>query len=67
MGGQDLPLDDPTITEIHDVLSGFLKDGAEAWAPIISSWSLDLLGKAQLQISYLSNPVEWNSPHIKKN
>ncbi|XP_076653027.1 integrator complex subunit 5 omd [Halictus rubicundus] len=33
------------IAEIHTVLSGFINGNPEAWAPIISAWSLELLGK----------------------
>lgn len=33
------------MTEIHTALSGFINSNPEAWAPIISAWSLDLLGK----------------------
>lgn len=33
------------ITEIHSVLCSFVSLNAEAWAPIISTWSLELLGK----------------------
>lgn len=32
------------ITEIHSVLCSFVSLNAEAWAPIISAWSLELLG-----------------------
>lgn len=37
--------DEAIITEIHSVLCGFVKSNAEAWAPIISTWSLELLGE----------------------
>ncbi|XP_024943698.1 integrator complex subunit 5 [Cephus cinctus] len=33
------------IAEIHAVLSSFINGNPEAWAPIISAWSLELLGK----------------------
>ena len=33
------------IAEIHAVLSSFVNGNPEAWAPIISAWSLELLGK----------------------
>ncbi|XP_032683314.1 integrator complex subunit 5 isoform X1 [Odontomachus brunneus] len=33
------------IAEIHTVLSSFINGNPEAWAPIISAWSLELLGK----------------------
>lgn len=32
------------IGEIQDVLSAFINENPEAWAPIISAWSLELLG-----------------------
>lgn len=37
--------DEIIISEIHGVLCGFVKSNAEAWAPIISTWSLELLGE----------------------
>lgn len=37
--------DDAIITEIHTVLCSFISANAEAWAPIISTWSLELLGE----------------------
>ncbi|XP_033223352.1 integrator complex subunit 5 isoform X2 [Belonocnema kinseyi] len=43
---QNLPIpEENTIVEIQTVLSSFISSNAEAWAPIISAWSLDLLGK----------------------
>ncbi|KAJ8666827.1 hypothetical protein QAD02_008489 [Eretmocerus hayati] len=33
------------ISEIHLVLSSFVSSHPNAWAPLISAWSLDLLGK----------------------
>lgn len=33
------------MTEIHAVLCNFVSSNAEAWAPIISTWSLELLGE----------------------
>ena len=42
---QNVPIpEENTIIEIHSVLSSFISSNAEAWAPIISAWSLDLLG-----------------------
>lgn len=32
------------IEQLEGVLSGFIKSNLSAWAPIISTWSLDLLG-----------------------
>lgn len=37
--------DEAIITEIHSVLCSFVTGNAEAWAPIISTWSLELLGE----------------------
>lgn len=37
--------DEAIIAEIHCVLCSFVKSNAEAWAPIISTWSLELLGE----------------------
>ncbi|XP_072015718.1 integrator complex subunit 5-like [Amphiura filiformis] len=36
---------DDVIKNIHQVLSQFLKSNSEAWAPLLSAWSIDLLGK----------------------
>ncbi|XP_054920403.1 integrator complex subunit 5 isoform X2 [Dermacentor andersoni] len=35
---------DVAVEEVQRVLSGFIKSNLGAWAPIISSWSLELLG-----------------------
>ncbi|XP_054715495.1 integrator complex subunit 5-like [Uloborus diversus] len=35
---------DIIIEEVHKVLSEYVEKEAETWAPVISSWSLDLLG-----------------------
>lgn len=37
--------EDLTIAEIHDVLCNFVITNPDAWAPIISTWALELLGK----------------------
>jgi hypothetical protein len=37
--------EDATIVEIHVVLCNFVSSNPKAWAPIISTWSLELLGK----------------------
>ncbi|PSN39828.1 hypothetical protein C0J52_19183 [Blattella germanica] len=37
--------EDVTITEIHVVLCNFVSSNPKAWAPIISTWSLELLGE----------------------
>ncbi|XP_076180595.1 integrator complex subunit 5 omd isoform X2 [Ptiloglossa arizonensis] len=43
---QNLAICEETIiAEIHAVLSSFINGNPEAWAPIISAWSLELLGK----------------------
>ncbi|KAG9432056.1 integrator complex subunit 5 isoform X1 [Apis mellifera carnica] len=43
---QNLAICEETIiAEIHNVLSSFINGNPEAWAPIISAWSLELLGK----------------------
>ncbi|XP_017777187.1 PREDICTED: integrator complex subunit 5 [Nicrophorus vespilloides] len=41
--------DETTLAEVHSVLCGFVVANAEAWAPIISTWSLELLGKISSQ------------------
>ncbi|XP_022918107.2 integrator complex subunit 5 [Onthophagus taurus] len=38
-------IDEAIVSEIHTVLCNFVSGNAEAWAPIISTWSLDLLGR----------------------
>ncbi|EFN88542.1 Integrator complex subunit 5 [Harpegnathos saltator] len=43
------------IAEIHSVLSGFINGNPEAWAPIISAWSLELLGKLSSDYSKRGN------------
>ncbi|KAL0106307.1 hypothetical protein PUN28_016197 [Cardiocondyla obscurior] len=43
---QNIPIpEESTIAEIYIILSNFVNGNPEAWAPIISAWSLDLLGK----------------------
>ncbi|KAF4517181.1 hypothetical protein B566_EDAN005613 [Ephemera danica] len=37
--------EETTISEIHSTLSTFVTSNPEAWAPIISTWSLELLGE----------------------
>lgn len=37
--------EETTISEIHSTLSTFVSSNPEAWAPIISTWSLELLGE----------------------
>eukprot|EP00058_Branchiostoma_floridae_P023895 XP_002609385.1 hypothetical protein BRAFLDRAFT_124611 [Branchiostoma floridae] len=36
---------DPVIQEVCSVLLGFVKVNPQAWAPLISAWSIDLLGQ----------------------
>ncbi|XP_077986237.1 integrator complex subunit 5-like [Glandiceps talaboti] len=36
---------DDMIGNIHDVLLGFVKKNSEGWAPLIFTWSIDLLGQ----------------------
>ncbi|KYM81411.1 Integrator complex subunit 5 [Atta colombica] len=43
------------IAEIHAILSSFVNGNPEAWAPIISAWSLDLLGKLSSDYSKRGN------------
>lgn len=43
------------IAEIHSVLSSFINGNPEAWAPIISAWSLELLGKLSSDYSKRGN------------
>ena len=33
------------IEELQKVLAGFIETNPEAWAPIVSAWSLENLGK----------------------
>lgn len=37
--------EEATVSEIHAVLCNFVTGNAPAWAPIISTWSLELLGE----------------------
>lgn len=37
--------DEWAVEEVHRVLSGFVGANVGAWAPIVSSWSLELLGQ----------------------
>ncbi|CAL1679213.1 unnamed protein product [Lasius platythorax] len=57
---QNLPIpEESIIAEIHAVLSSFINGNPEAWAPIISAWSLDLLGKVSSDYSKRRNlPVD---------
>ncbi|XP_072762301.1 integrator complex subunit 5 [Anoplolepis gracilipes] len=57
---QNVPIaEESIIAEIHTVLSSFINGNPEAWAPIISAWSLDLLGKVSSDYSKRRNlPVD---------
>lgn len=37
--------EETTIAEVHNVICDFVSSSPEAWAPIISKWSLQLLGE----------------------
>ena len=37
--------DEAIVSEIHTVLCNFVANNPEAWAPIMSTWSLELLGE----------------------
>ncbi|XP_012524934.1 integrator complex subunit 5 isoform X2 [Monomorium pharaonis] len=53
---QNIPIpEENIITEIHTILSSFVNGNPEAWAPIISVWSLDLLGKLSSDYSKRGN------------
>lgn len=53
---QCIPIpEESIITEIHAILSSFVNGNPEAWAPIISAWSLDLLGKLSSDYSKRGN------------
>ncbi|XP_063988292.1 integrator complex subunit 5 [Diachasmimorpha longicaudata] len=41
----DEPTMNVTIPEIHGVLSEIVEENPQAWAPLVATWSLDLLGK----------------------
>ncbi|XP_012270853.1 integrator complex subunit 5 [Orussus abietinus] len=49
---QTLPIsEEAIIVEIHGVLNNFINANPEAWAPIVSAWSLELLGKISSDFS----------------
>lgn len=51
---QNVPISEENIiSEIHLVLSSFINGSPEAWAPIISAWSLDLLGEPSVKKHHL--------------
>uniref|UniRef100_A0A1B6H8L2 Integrator complex subunit 5 C-terminal domain-containing protein n=1 Tax=Homalodisca liturata TaxID=320908 RepID=A0A1B6H8L2_9HEMI len=41
---KSLTQEEATISEIHNVLCNYVSCNTESWAPIISTWSLELLG-----------------------
>lgn len=41
----DEPTMNLTVPEIHSVLSEIVEENSQAWAPLVATWSLDLLGK----------------------
>lgn len=52
--------EDAVVSEIHSVLCNFVTSSPEAWAPIISSWSLQLLGQVSSHYSQLPSSVGLN-------
>lgn len=44
---QEIPL-----IQIQNVLCNFVRKNAEAWAPIVSTWSLELLGTLFISIKF---------------
>lgn len=43
--------EEEVMGEIHGVLCSFVSSSPQAWAPIISSWSLQLLGRLSSRYS----------------
>lgn len=39
---------DVTVPDIHKALTDIVAENPEAWAPLIASWSLDLMGNLKL-------------------
>uniref|UniRef100_A0A0C9QQX7 INTS5 protein n=2 Tax=Fopius arisanus TaxID=64838 RepID=A0A0C9QQX7_9HYME len=52
----DEPTMNVTVPEIHGVLSEIVEESPAAWAPLVATWSLDLLGKLSWTYSKRSNP-----------
>lgn len=52
--------EDAVVSEIHSVLCNFVTSNPEAWAPIISAWSLQLLGQVSSHYSHLPSSVGLN-------
>ncbi|KAG2459897.1 integrator complex subunit 5 isoform X3 [Polypterus senegalus] len=44
-GSIGIPALDDVIQEIHNVLSEFVRINPKAWAPLLSAWSIDLMGQ----------------------
>lgn len=44
------PHEEAVVIEVHNVLCDFVSFSPEAWAPIISKWSLQLLGELIVEI-----------------
>uniref|UniRef100_A0A8C4WV32 Integrator complex subunit 5 n=1 Tax=Eptatretus burgeri TaxID=7764 RepID=A0A8C4WV32_EPTBU len=45
---------DDVLQEAHDTLSTFVRTNAHAWAPLVSSWSVELMGR--LSSKYAGRP-----------
>ncbi|NXL40767.1 INT5 protein, partial [Glaucidium brasilianum] len=45
--------DDQVVQEVHRVLGEFVRLNPQAWAPVVSAWSIDLMG--QLSSKYASH------------
>uniref|UniRef100_A0A8D8Q3X9 Integrator complex subunit 5 n=1 Tax=Cacopsylla melanoneura TaxID=428564 RepID=A0A8D8Q3X9_9HEMI len=60
-GGTSEDYNDPILSEIQNVLGSFVSSNPEPWAPIISSWCLELLG--QLSSKYQGRIGQANSLH----
>lgn len=43
------------LIQIQNVLCDFVQKNSEAWAPIVSTWSLELLGKYATRFFFLSH------------
>ncbi|XP_015116188.1 integrator complex subunit 5 [Diachasma alloeum] len=52
----DEPTMNVTVPEIHGVLCEIVDENPQAWAPLVATWSLDLLGKLSWNYSKRSNP-----------
>jgi hypothetical protein len=40
--------EETVVSDLQHVLSGFVEANPRAWAPLISKWSLDTLGKRKI-------------------